>query len=93
MRGLLVTGTDTGVGKTALSASLLAAMRAAGEPVSAHKPAVTGLDEPPPDDGPAPWPADHELLGAAAGLAPEQVAPLRYGPAVSPQLAAELAGP
>jgi dethiobiotin synthetase len=92
VRGLFVTGTDTGVGKTVLSASLLAAMRSAGEPVSAYKPAVTGLDEPPPDDGPAPWPADHELLGAAAGLAPDQVAPLRYGPAVSPQLAAELAG-
>ena len=92
MRGLFVTGTDTGVGKTVLSASLLAALRAAGEPVSAYKPAVTGLDEPLQDDRQTPWPADHELLGAAAGIAPEQVAPLRYGPAVSPQLAAELAG-
>jgi dethiobiotin synthetase len=92
VRGLFVTGTDTGVGKTVLSASLLAALRAAGEPVSAYKPAVTGLDEPPQDDVLAPWPPDHELLGEAAGIAPEQVAPLRYGPAVSPQLAAELAG-
>jgi dethiobiotin synthetase len=92
VRGLFVTGTDTGVGKTVLSASLLAALRAAGEPVSAYKPAVTGLDEPPPDGEQAPWPPDHELLGEAAGIAPEQVAPLRYGPAVSPQLAAELAG-
>ena len=25
------------------------------------------------------WPADHELLGAAAGMSPEEVAPLRYG--------------
>ena len=32
MRGLFVTGTDTGVGKTVLSAALLAAMAAAGEP-------------------------------------------------------------
>lgn len=92
MRGLLVTGTDTGVGKTVLSAALLAALAAAGEPVAAHKPAVTGLDEPPIEDAyGSSWPADHELLGAAAGMAGEDVAPRRFGPAVSPQLAAELA--
>jgi dethiobiotin synthetase len=93
MRGLFVTGTDTEVGKTILSSSLLAAIAAAGEPVAAHKPAVTGLDEPP-DAGPSaqPWPRDHELLGAAAGMDAELVAPLRFGPAVSPQLAAELTG-
>jgi dethiobiotin synthetase len=87
MRGLLVTGTDTGVGKSILSAALLAAMRAAGEPVRAHKPVVTGLDDPP-----GAWPPDHELLGLAAGMSPLEVAPRRYGPAVSPHLAAELAG-
>jgi dethiobiotin synthetase len=87
MRGLFVTGTDTGVGKTILSAALLAAMSAAGEPVRAHKPVVTGLDEPSKE-----WPPDHELLAAAAGMRPEEVAPLRYGPAVSPHLAARLAG-
>jgi dethiobiotin synthetase len=97
MRGLFVTGTDTGVGKTVLSAALLAAMSAEGEPVSAHKPAVTGLDEPGADEPGADaaqprWPADHELLGAAAGMPADEVAPLRYGPAVSPLLAAELAG-
>lgn len=98
MQGLFVTGTDTDVGKTVLSAALLAAMTAAGERVAAHKPAVTGLDEQP-GEGRAgagqavvPWPADHELLGAAAHMAAENVAPRRYGPAVSPQLAAELAG-
>ncbi|HEY2180187.1 MAG TPA: dethiobiotin synthase [Solirubrobacteraceae bacterium] len=91
MAGLFVTGTDTGVGKTVLSAALLAAMRAAGEEVIAHKPAVTGLSEPPQGDGP-PWPADHELLGAAAAMAPLQVAPRRYGAAVAPPLAAEMAG-
>ena len=94
MRGLFVTGTDTDVGKTVLSAALLAAIGAGdgGEPVAAHKPAVTGLDEPPDGTGGVPWPADHELLGAAAGMSPEQVAPLRFGPAVSPLLAGELAG-
>jgi dethiobiotin synthetase len=98
MQGLFVTGTDTDVGKTVLSAALLTTLAAEGELVMAHKPAVTGLDEQSGDeqdtDGRVArrWPPDHELLGAAAGMAPEQVAPRRYGPAVSPQLAAELAG-
>jgi dethiobiotin synthetase len=85
--GLAVVGTDTGVGKTVLSCALLAAMSAAGEPVLAHKPVVTGLDE---QD--SSWPADHELLAAVSDSQPGQVAPLRYGPAASPQLAAEMAG-
>jgi dethiobiotin synthetase len=87
MRGLLVTATDTDVGKTILSAALLAAISAAGEQVRAHKPVVTGLEEPADL-----WPPDHELLASAAGMAPEDVAPLRYGPVVSPHLAAALAG-
>jgi len=92
MRGLFVTGTDTGVGKTVVSASLLASMAAAGERVRAYKPVLTGLDEISPNAAADAWPADHELLGAAAGMSPEQVAPVRFGPAVSPHLAAELAG-
>lgn len=86
MRGLFVTGTGTGVGKTILSAALLAAMRAAGEQVRAHKPVVTGLDDPLGE-----WPPDHELLALAAGMSAEEVAPHRFGPAVSPHLASELA--
>jgi dethiobiotin synthetase len=92
VRGLFVTATDTGVGKTVLSAALLAAMAAAGEPVRAFKPVVTGLDDEQEIASRADWPADHELLAACAGMAPEEVSPHRYGPAVSPHLAAELAG-
>lgn len=92
MRGLFVTATDTGVGKTVLSAALLAAMVAAGEPVRAHKPVVTGLEDPEEIAARGRWPADHELLASVSGMDPEEVAPLRYGPAVSPHLAAELAG-
>ena len=95
MRGLFVTGTDTDVGKSVLGAALLAAMAAAGERVRAHKPVLTGFDDPGPDDRMQPagsrrWPADHELLGAAAGMPPEEVAPLRYAAAVSPHLAAAM---
>ena len=76
MRGVFVTGTDTGVGKTYLAAALAAALRADGLRVGVAKPVVTGLDEP--------GPHDHELLGAATAAT--------FGPPVSPHLAAELAG-
>ena len=79
--------TDTGVGKTVLAAALAAALRADGVDVAAFKPAVTGLDEP--EGG---RPADHELLAAAAARPVDEVTPYRFGPAVSPHLAAELAG-
>jgi dethiobiotin synthetase len=87
VHGCFVTGTDTGVGKSVLSAALVAALAAAGQPVRAHKPVLSGTEEPP-----GPWPPDHELLGLAAGMDPDAVAPLRYGPPVSPHLAAQLAG-
>jgi len=88
MRGLFVTGTDTGVGKTVVAGAIAAAVRVRGERVAAYKPVVTGLDEPVVPG----WPRDHELLAAAAGVSAEAVAPQRFGPPVSPHLAAELAG-
>lgn len=89
MRGVFVTGTDTGVGKSVLAAAICAALAARGERVAAFKPVITGLDDPPSE-----WPPDHELLAGAAnaGQSPEEVAPLRFGPPASPHLAAELAG-
>jgi dethiobiotin synthetase len=89
VRGIFVTGTDTGVGKTIVAASVCAALAARGEHVAAFKPVVTGLDEPSGE-----WPPDHELLASAAsaGQSPEAVAPHRFGPPVSPHLAAERAG-
>jgi dethiobiotin synthetase len=92
VRGLLITGTDTGVGKTILSAALLAALGSEGRPVQAYKPVVTGLTDPREIAARGEWPPDHELLASAAGMDPADVAPLRYGPAVSPHLAAQLAG-
>jgi dethiobiotin synthetase len=89
LRGVFVTGTDTEVGKSVVAASICAALAAAGERVAALKPVVTGLDQEPGELG-----RDHELLAsvANAGQSPEEVAPYRFGPPVSPHLAAELAG-
>jgi len=88
VRGLFVTGTDTGVGKTVLAAVIAAGLRARGQPVTALKPVITGLQEPADPD----WPPDHELLAQATGREPRELSLLRYGPPVSPHLAAELAG-
>ena len=88
LRGVFVTGTDTGVGKTVVAGAIAAALREQGRRVAAFKPVVTGLEEP---AVPA-WPRDHELLAAAAGTRVSAVTPHRFGPAVSPHLAAELAG-
>jgi dethiobiotin synthetase len=88
VRGLFVTGTDTGVGKTVVAATIVAALRARRSAVRALKPLITGLDDPP---DPV-WPPDHELLARAAGQDPAEVKLRGYGPAVSPHLAAELAG-
>jgi dethiobiotin synthetase len=89
VRGIFVTGTDTEVGKTVLAAAICAALVDRGERVAAFKPAVTGLD-----DDPGEWGHDHELLASVAncGQSPEDVAPYRFGPPLSPHLAAEQAG-
>ncbi len=88
MRGCLVTGTDTGVGKTVLSAAIAAALVKQGFAVRALKPILTGLDDP----APGRWPGDHELLAQVTGCDPDEVVLAGYGPAVSPHLAAQLAG-
>ena len=87
LRGCLVTGTDTGVGKTVTAAAIVARLREQGQPVRALKPLVTGLDEPP-DTG---WPPDHELLARVSGQRPDETMLHGFGPPVSPHLAAELA--
>jgi dethiobiotin synthetase len=88
MRGLFVTGTDTAAGKTVVAAAIVAALRSSGERVAAFKPVVTGVGSEA-DDA---WPADHELLAAAAGARADGVTPHTFEPAVSPHLAAQLAG-
>lgn len=83
MRGVFVTATDTGVGKTVLAAAICAVLRARGERVAAYKPVVTGTDEAEPG-----VPPDHVVLAACTGQRPEEVTARTFGPAVSPHLAA-----
>lgn len=88
--GVFVSGTGTEVGKTVVAAAIARAEAAAGRRVGVFKPALTGLDEPPPESGMR----DHELLRLASGSdqSDDEIAPYRYGPAVSPHLAAEQVG-
>jgi len=85
---VFVTGTGTEVGKTVVAAAIARTLAAQGKRVAVFKPAVTGLDDHP-ADGP-----DHVILRGAAGCSQsdEEIAPYRYGPAMSPHLAAQLAG-
>ena len=97
MRGVFVSGTGTEVGKTVVAAVAAHAARAAGARVAVFKPAVSGLDDHPlrPEVWEcAPELPDHALLRLASGSGQgdDEIAPYRYRPAVSPHLAAELAG-
>jgi len=84
--GLFVTGTGTEVGKTVVACTRAKAKATTGTKVTVFKPAVSGLDEP--------GRPDHERLRRAAGSdqTDDEIAPYRYGPAVSPHLAAEMEG-
>ncbi len=83
---VFVAGTGTEVGKTVVAAVVAHRLAGRGRRVAVFKPAVTGLDEA--------GEADHELLRRASGSnqTADEIAPYRYGPPMSPHLAAELAG-
>ena len=85
--GYFVSGTDTGVGKTFVSAGILAALRRRGHTVAALKPAETGCFRT--DDGVL-IPEDGALLRTAAGLEDvplEIIVPHRYALAAAPAVA------
>ena len=88
--GVFVTGTGTEIGKTVTAGVIARTVASAGRKVSVFKPAVSGLDDAR-EQGVAP---DHEHLriAASSNQTHEEVSPYRYGPAVSPHLAAELEG-
>ena len=93
MRGWFVTGTDTGVGKTALAAALLAAGRLAGRPWAAMKPVQTGVRR----AGDGRLAGDLRLIAAAGGWVPSAAerslaAPYVFAEPCSPHRAAALEG-
>lgn len=84
---LFVAGTDTGVGKTTVTAALLRALRQAGLRVAPFKPAESGCD---PDD----HTGDAAALLAASGedLGMDAVCPYRFREPLAPGIAARRAG-
>lgn len=85
-RGLLLVGTDTGVGKTSVGVGLLRLAYRKKFRLIPFKPVETGCD---------PAAQDATRLCAAAplsDLAPTDVCPLRFTPPVAPSVAARLAG-
>lgn len=81
MNGLFITGTDTDVGKTVVTACIAAALRAGGRAPTAVKPLATG--SPPPG-------TDAEIIAAAAGHGPKVFA--CFPEPASPERAARQAG-
>ena len=88
--GIFVTGTDTGVGKTLVSVSLVKALVKHGLRVSAMKPIASGSEHTPAGLRNA----DALALAAASNVtAPyATVNPYCFEPAISPHIAAEEAG-
>ena len=88
-RGIFITGTDTGVGKTVVACGLVRALRKAGARVSVMKPVASGSLRTP--DGLRN--ADALALMEAAGLDDRtlyaQVNPYCFEPPISPHIAAE----
>jgi dethiobiotin synthetase len=88
--GFFVTGTDTGVGKTRVSAGLIAALRRQGLRVAGMKPVASGCVTTPKGLRNA----DALALQAASGLdlPYELLNPYAFAPAIAPHLAARDAG-
>jgi dethiobiotin synthetase len=90
-RGLFVTGTDTNVGKTVVSAAIVALRRAHG-PVRYWKPVQTGVEQEPSTSLAAG--DDTAEVARLAACGPDEImdAGVRLPRPVSPHLAAQLAG-
>jgi dethiobiotin synthetase len=84
-RGLLLAGTDTGVGKTTLARGLLRVARERNQRLVPFKPVETGCN------GNLPGDASHLLEAASLpGLALEEVCPYAFAAPVAPSIAARL---
>ena len=89
-KGIFVTGTDTGVGKTLVACGLAALLRESGYKVGVMKPAETGCEE---RDG-KPFPQDAFYLKEASGCEEplERICPYRLPEPLAPSMAAQRAG-
>ena len=87
MRGIVVIGTDTGVGKTVIAAGLVGALRARGRDVGVVKPIQSGAYAADPE-------GDAMLLRRWTGVdqTPEEIAPYCFAAPLAPLVAAELEG-
>jgi len=85
-RGVFVTGTDTGVGKTVVACAIVRGLRRRGEVVRVMKPVETGVGER--------GPLDAIALDRAAGHTDPlgDVCPLRFALPAAPNVAARAAG-
>jgi dethiobiotin synthetase len=87
VNGLFVTGTDTGVGKTVLTAGIVLALRARGHSVGVVKPIQSGALAADPD-------GDAMLLKHWTGVSEsaEEIAPYSFAAPLAPLVAAEREG-
>lgn len=85
MHGLFITATDTGAGKTYVTAGLARLWRREGRPFRVCKPVATGAE--------SEWSEDTRLLAEASGDADLQaITPYTFAVAAAPSVAARLAG-
>lgn len=90
MRGLFVTGTDTGVGKTWVACGIAAAVREAGHRVGVYKPVATGITS----ENLLESENDVSRLWEGAGRpeSPERICPQVFAEPLAPPVAAARAG-
>lgn len=86
MQSLFVSGTDTGVGKTFVSAALARGLRARGTRIGVMKPIETGV----PETGPLDALALREAAGVSDDL--DLICPLQYRLPATPEAAARAEG-
>lgn len=90
MKGVFVTGTDTGVGKTRVSVALIDALRTQGLRVAAMKPVAAGADQ----RGGVMVNEDVAALTRASNVDadPRWINPYLFTPPIAPHIAAAQAG-
>ncbi len=89
-RGIFVTGTDTGVGKTLVSTALMRALKSRGMKVAGMKPVASGSEPTP--EGLRNEDALALMREQSVPFSYEQVNPYAFAPAIAPHIAAAHAG-